>query len=427
MTEALQRLGRPYEILFVDDGSRDGSFERIEKLRLEDPCVRGVQLRRNFGKAAALAVGFREARGDVIITMDADLQDDPAEVPKLLARLEDGFDLVSGWKQDRQDPRSKTWPSQLFNWVTGFLTGVRLHDFNSGFKIYRREVVEEIRLYGELHRFIPALAAWRGFQVTEVPVHHRPRRYGRTKFGSTRLWRGFLDLLTVLFLTRYTRRPLHLFGGLGLIAWTVGFVVNAYLTGIWLSGSQADRAAAAPGLRRAHHAGRCAVLRHRPPERAGAELPDAERRRCLDPASTGLIAGARRSDNEAKYRSRNPVVRHLLGRFLGQVSELAASERPRRILEVGCGEGIVLATLAARVPGARLDGLELDETALEEARKRCPGAALVRGDACALPFRNQSFDLVVCLEVLEHLPEPGPRAPGAPAGHPGRMPPQRAA
>ena len=238
LTEVLQRLGRPYEILFVDDGSRDGSFQRIEKLRLDDPSVRGVQLRRNFGKAAALAVGFREARGAVIITLDADLQDDPAEMPKLLARLEDGFDLVSGWKQERQDPRSKTWPSRLFNRATGLLTGVRLHDFNSGFKIYRREVVEEIRLYGELHRFIPALAAWRGFQVTEVPVHHRPRRYGGTKFGSARLWRGFLDLLTVLFLTRYTRRPLHLFGGLGLIAWTVGFGVNVYLTGIWLSGSQ---------------------------------------------------------------------------------------------------------------------------------------------------------------------------------------------
>jgi glycosyltransferase involved in cell wall biosynthesis len=238
LTEALERLGRSYEIIFVDDGSRDGSFQRIEKLRLEDPCVRGMQLRRNFGKAAALAVGFGEAQGDVVVTLDADLQDDPAEIPKLLARLEDGFDLVSGWKQDRQDPRSKTWPSRLFNWVTGFLTGVRLHDFNSGFKIYRREVVQEIRLYGELHRFIPALAAWRGFQVTEIPVHHRARRYGRTKFGSARLWRGFLDLLTVLFLTRYTRRPLHLFGGLGLIAWTVGFAVNAYLTGIWLSGAQ---------------------------------------------------------------------------------------------------------------------------------------------------------------------------------------------
>ena len=238
LTEVLERLGRPYEILFVDDGSRDGSFERIEKLRLEDPRVHGVQLRRNFGKAAALAVGFREAQGDVNVTLDADLQDDPAEVPKLLARLEDGVDLVSGWKQERQDPRSKTWPSRLFNWVTGFLTGLRLNDFNSGFKIYRREVVEELRLYGELHRFIPALAAWRGFRVAEVPVHHRARRHGRSKFGSARLWRGFLDLLTVLFLTRYTRRPLHLFGGLGLIAWTVGFAVNAYLTGIWLSGAQ---------------------------------------------------------------------------------------------------------------------------------------------------------------------------------------------
>jgi glycosyltransferase involved in cell wall biosynthesis len=238
LTEALKRLGRSYEIIFVDDGSRDGSFQRVEKLRLEDPRVRGVQLRRNFGKSAALAVGFREAQGEVVVTLDADLQDDPAEIPKLLARLEDGFDLVSGWKEDRQDPRSKTWPSRLFNWVTGFLTGVRLHDFNSGFKIYRREVVQEIRLYGELHRFIPALAAWRGFLVTEIPVLHRARRYGRSKFGSARLWRGFLDLLTVLFLTRYTRRPLHLFGGLGLIAWTVGFTVNAYLTGIWLSGAQ---------------------------------------------------------------------------------------------------------------------------------------------------------------------------------------------
>ena len=174
LTEALERLGRSYEIIFVDDGSRDGSFQRVEKLRLEDPRVRGIQLRRNFGKAGALwPSGFREAQGDVVVTLDADLQDDPAEIPKLLARLEDGFDLVSGWKEDRQDPRSKTWPSRLFNWVTGFLTGVRLHDFNSGFKIYRREVVQEIRLYGELHRFIPALAAWRGFQVTEIPVHHR--------------------------------------------------------------------------------------------------------------------------------------------------------------------------------------------------------------------------------------------------------------
>ena len=236
LTEVLEGLGRPYELIFVDDGSADGSFPLIEKLHRADARVRAVQLRRNFGKAAALAVGFREARGDVIVTLDADLQDDPAEIPRLLARLEEGFDLVSGWKQDRQDPRSKTWPSRLFNWVTARLTGVPLRDFNSGFKAYRREAVGEIRLYGELHRFIPALAAWRGFRVDEVPVRHRPRRFGHSKFGSARFWRGCLDLLTVLFLTRYTRRPLHLFGGLGLVAWTVGLGVNLYLTGLWLTG-----------------------------------------------------------------------------------------------------------------------------------------------------------------------------------------------
>ena len=236
LTTILQSLGRPYELIFVDDGSRDGSFTRIEKLHRSDDRVRAIQLRRNFGKAAALAVGFRAARGDILITLDADLQDDPAEIPRLLARLEEGQDLVSGWKRDRQDPCSKTWPSRLFNGVTGWLTGVRLHDFNSGFKAYRREVAEEIRLYGELHRFIPALAAWRGFRVDEVPVHHRARRFGRSKFGSARFWRGCLDLVTVLFLTRYTRRPLHLFGGLGLAAWIVGFGANLYLTGLWLAG-----------------------------------------------------------------------------------------------------------------------------------------------------------------------------------------------
>ena len=236
LTTVLQSLGRPYELIFVDDGSRDGSFTRIEKLHRSDDRVRAIQLRRNFGKAAALAVGFRAARGDILITLDADLQDDPAEIPRLLARLEEGQDLVSGWKRDRQDPRSKTWPSRLFNGVTGWLTGVRLHDFNSGFKAYRREVAEEIRLYGELHRFIPALAAWKGFRVDELPVHHRARRFGRSKFGSARFWRGCLDLVTVLFLTHYTRRPLHLFGGLGLAAWIAGFGANLYLTGLWLAG-----------------------------------------------------------------------------------------------------------------------------------------------------------------------------------------------
>ncbi len=236
LSEVLETLGRPYELVFVDDGSRDGSFHTLEKLHRSDDRVRVIQLRRNFGKAAALAVGFRASRGDVIVTLDADLQDSPSELPRLLQRLEDGYDLVSGWKQDRQDPLSKTLPSRLFNRVTAWLTGLPLRDFNSGFKAYRREVVEELRLYGELHRFIPALAAWRGFRVDEVPVHHRPRRFGRSKYGSARFWRGSLDLLTVLFLTRYTRRPLHLFGGLGLLAWAGGGVVNLYLVGLWLAG-----------------------------------------------------------------------------------------------------------------------------------------------------------------------------------------------
>ena len=238
LTAALEALDRPYELIFVDDGSRDGSFQVMEKLHRSDDRVRVIQLRRNFGKAAALSTGFRAARGQVLVTLDADLQDDPAELPKLVQRLEDGYDLVSGWKRDRHDPPSKTLPSRLFNRVTAWLTGVRLRDFNSGFKLYRREVVEELRLYGELHRFIPALAAWRGFRVDEVPVHHRPRRFGQSKFGSSRFWRGSLDLLTVLFLTRYTRRPLHLFGGLGLLAWAGGGAVNLYLVGLWLAGAR---------------------------------------------------------------------------------------------------------------------------------------------------------------------------------------------
>ena len=233
---ALDPLSTPWEAVFVDDGSTDGSFAALTRLHARHDNVRVVRLRRNFGKSAALATGFELARGEWVVTLDADLQDEPAEIPRLLARLEEGWDLVSGWKRDRQDPRSKTWPSRLFNGVTGWLTGVRLHDFNSGFKAYRREVVEEIRLYGELHRFIPALAAWWGFRVDELPVHHRARRFGRSKFGSARFWRGCLDLVTVLFLTRYTRRPLHLFGGLGLAAWTVGFGANLYLTGLWLAG-----------------------------------------------------------------------------------------------------------------------------------------------------------------------------------------------
>lgn len=236
LTEVLGGVRRSYEILFVDDGSRDGSFEVLEKLHRRDDRVRVLQLRRNFGKAAALSVGFAHARGRVIATLDGDLQDDPAELPGLLAALDEGFDLVSGWKVRRQDRASKTVPSRLFNTVTARLTGLKLRDFNSGFKVYRRTVVEEIRLYGELHRFIPVLAARRGFLVGEVPVNHRPRQFGASKYGASRFVRGALDLLTVLFLTRYTRRPLHLFGGLGLLSLGVGLAVNLYLSALWLTG-----------------------------------------------------------------------------------------------------------------------------------------------------------------------------------------------
>jgi len=236
LTAVLEGLHRPYELVFVDDGSRDESFAILEKLHRQDDRVRVLRLRRNFGKAAALSVGFAHVRGDIVATLDADLQDDAAELPRLLAALEDGYDLVSGWKVNRQDPASKTWPSRVFNAITGRLTGYPLHDLNSGFKLYRRAVVEELRLYGELHRFIPVLAGRRGFVVGEVPVNHRPRRFGRSKYGAARFVRGCLDLLTVLFLTRYTRRPLHLFGGLGLASLGIGLLVSFYLSVLWLTG-----------------------------------------------------------------------------------------------------------------------------------------------------------------------------------------------
>lgn len=233
---SLDDVAQPWEILFVDDGSMDGSIAIIEELHAADPRVRAIQFRRNFGKSAALSAGFTAAQGDVVFTMDADLQDDPVEIPRFLAKLDEGYDLVSGWKYPRLDPRTKTWPSRLFNWATGQLSGIRLHDFNCGFKAYRREVTQEVDLYGELHRYVPVLAHWRGFRVTEIKVHHRPRRYGRSKFGAARFLRGFFDLLTVTFLTQYTTRPLHLFGWVGLAALGAGGLINLYLTVLWFQG-----------------------------------------------------------------------------------------------------------------------------------------------------------------------------------------------
>ncbi len=224
------------EMIFVDDGSADGSFQRLESLRHGDKRVKVVRLRTNQGKAAALAAGFREAQGGIIVTLDADLQDDPRELPKFLQKLEEGYDLVSGWKVIRNDPWPRRLLSAIFNPVTSLLTGVRLHDFNCGFKAYRRAVIGELRLHGELHRFIPALASWRGFRIGEIEVRHRPRRYGRSKYGAERIPRGFFDLLTVLMLTRYTTRPLHLFGLLGLVVGLAGLAIIGYLSIGWLFG-----------------------------------------------------------------------------------------------------------------------------------------------------------------------------------------------
>jgi glycosyltransferase involved in cell wall biosynthesis len=224
------------EMIFVDDGSADGSFERLKALRDGDKRVKVVRLRSNQGKAMALAAGFREALGEIIVTMDADLQDDPKEIARFLQKLEEGYDLVSGWKVMRHDPWLRRLLSTIFNRVTSRLTGVRLHDFNCGFKAYRRAVIDELRLYGELHRFIPVLANWRGFRIAEIEVEHHPRKYGRSRYGAERIPRGFFDLLTVLMLTRYTTRPLHLFGLFGMVVGLAGFGIVAYLSIGWLFG-----------------------------------------------------------------------------------------------------------------------------------------------------------------------------------------------
>jgi glycosyltransferase involved in cell wall biosynthesis len=227
---ALQPLDDPWQVVYVDDGSEDGSFSALTRLHAEKPNVRVVRLRRNFGKAAALAAGFGQAQGDVVVTIDADLQDDPAEIPRLLAKLEEGFDLVSGWKTQRRDRWSRRVLSRIFNAVTSRVSGLRLHDLNCGLKAYRAEVVQGLRIYGELHRFLPVLAHYRGYRVAELPVNHRPRRHGRSRYGVERYVRGFLDLLTVSFIGRYRHRPLHLFGGLGLVLGLAGFFILVYLT-----------------------------------------------------------------------------------------------------------------------------------------------------------------------------------------------------
>ena len=231
--QACRGLGESTEIIFVDDGSTDGSWNVICSLANSDPSVSGIRFRRNFGKAAALTAGLRAAKGDLILTIDADLQDDPAEIPGMLAKLLEGFDVVNGWKARRLDPWHKVYPSRVFNGLVSAITGLKLHDHNCGLKLFRSEVAGEIRLYGELHRFIPVLADARGFRVTEVPVNHRPRRFGRSKYGVRRFARGFLDLLTVKFLTGFGERPQHILGGFGLLFFAIGFCGLLFLGGVW--------------------------------------------------------------------------------------------------------------------------------------------------------------------------------------------------
>ncbi|MEN8209473.1 MAG: glycosyltransferase family 2 protein [Candidatus Fermentibacteria bacterium] len=239
ISECMQ--GTPYEIIVIDDGSTDGTWKRILELTSGFP-LKGLRLNSNQGKAAALAAGFAESSGRYVATMDADLQDDPSEIPEMIRLMEEkNYDLVSGWKKNRKDPAGKTLPSKLFNLTVKLTTGVKLHDFNCGLKVYRDIVVKNLELYGEMHRYTPVLAAQQGFLVGEKVVHHRARKYGKTKYGAARFFRGFSDLLTVLFLHRYSYRPLHFFGAIGTLLTLAGFGISAYMTVLWFGGEPIGR------------------------------------------------------------------------------------------------------------------------------------------------------------------------------------------
>lgn len=237
ITETSQREKlKVNEIIIIDDGSTDNSWQIVEGLSLEYKNLRGIRLRRNFGKATALSIGSSEATGDIVITMDGDLQDDPKEIPRFVNEIANGFDLVSGWKKRRHDPIDKTLPSRIFNRITAWVTGIKLNDFNCGFKAYRREIFDRIELYGELHRFVPVLAESYGYKIGEIAVEHHARKHGVSKYGVERLLKGLLDLVTVVTLTRFSTRPSHLFGGAGLLMLAIGTLILLYLTAIKLFG-----------------------------------------------------------------------------------------------------------------------------------------------------------------------------------------------
>ncbi len=232
LSAQIERLGKSYEVIFVDDGSTDGTFNELKKLHDEHPgIVRVVRFRRNFGKTPALVAGFSRCRGDIVFTMDGDLQDDPEEISNFLAKLEEGYDLVTGWKFPRLDPLSKTFPSRIFNRLVSVMTGVHLHDINNGFKAYRREVIEDphLKLYGDFHRFVPVMAHWRGFRIAEIKVRHHPRKFGVSKFGARRFAQGLVDLLNVLFLISFLRTPLRLFGPMGFWTFFIGMLIDIFV------------------------------------------------------------------------------------------------------------------------------------------------------------------------------------------------------
>jgi glycosyltransferase involved in cell wall biosynthesis len=236
VNDVLSKTGKEYEILVINDGSTDNTNQICREIIRECPRVKMIEMLTNSGKALALQAGFQTAKGDIVISMDADLQDDPVEIPRFLEQLEKGYDVVVGWKKKRKDPLEKTLPSRLFNKVTSMMVGLDLHDYNCGFKAYKRYALRGLNLYGDLHRYIPAILFKQGFKITEIAIEHHPRKFGKSKYGLERYARGFLDLITILFLTNFKTRPLHLIGGIGLLFFSVGVLIDLYLVGLWFGG-----------------------------------------------------------------------------------------------------------------------------------------------------------------------------------------------